>query len=356
MPLVLPADEAVEEVESHLPERWRWLTDITIAQNSLWRIVSFAAAIAITLLVGRLLRRVLRAASQRFADRQRVVLSLACAALARASGFFAAVLGLGIGLQFLVLDPTVDQVASTCASVLTVVAIGYLGYCLVDVVEGWLLRLSTHARSRLDDMLAPIVTTSLRVTVVLLTLVQAATVVSAKPVTSVIAGLGVGGLAIGLAAQDTIKNFFGSLMLFSDRPFELGDEIKVGDVNGSVESVGFRSTRFRTAEGFLVTMPNGDLAGKTIVNITRRHNLGRQFNLPLSAEMPVAKFERALAILKEILRDHEGQQPDAPPRVYLGDFAPGTVNLSVAYWYAPPDWWKFVAFNERVNLEVLQPL
>ena len=203
-------------------------------------------------------------------------------------------------------------------------------------------------------MLTPMVTTSLRGTIVVLVLVQIATILSDKPATSIIAGLGVGGLAVGLAAQDTIKNFFGSMMIFGDRPFEMGDEIAVDALGGNVELVGFRSTRFRTGEGHLVTIPNGELANKTIVNISRRPSLLRKVNLALSYDLPPAKIEAALSIVREILTDHEGQKPDKPARVFVNDFTPTAVNLLIQYWYHPPDWWKFVAFNERVNLEILR--
>jgi MscS family membrane protein len=356
MPLQVPADKAVEEVERHLPDRWSWLVDYSIAGNGLWRIAALSGTIVLALAAGWLLRFGLNLASRRLAGTSRTMLAVACAALARTMRFVSFVVGLDVGLQFLLLkDPVADLAAST-GSVLLAVAVGYMAYSLVDVADHWLRRLSAGRSSKLDEMLVPIVTTSLRVTIVILVLVQLATILSEKPVTSVIAGLGVGGLAIGLAAQDTIKNFFGSLMIFSDRPFELGEEIKVGDIGGTVEAVGFRSTRFRTADGFLVTIPNGDLAGKTIVNISKRSTLGRQFNLALAADLPAEKVERAVAIVREILHDHEGLQADSPPRVFLADLTPSALNVSVAYWYSPPDWWRFVAFNERVNLEILRRL
>jgi MscS family membrane protein len=359
MALKLPADkavEAVEEAERQLPDRWSWLVDYSIAGNGLWRIAALAGSILLALVVGWLLRFGLNVASRRLAGTSRTMLAVACAALARTMRFVSFVVGLDIGLQFLLLkDPVADLAAST-GSVLLAVAAGYMAYSLVDVADHWLRRLSTGRSSKLDEMLVPIVTTSLRVTVVVLVLVQLATILSEKPVTSVIAGLGVGGLAIGLAAQDTIKNFFGSLMIFSDRPFELGEEIKVGDIGGTVEAVGFRSTRFRTADGFLVTIPNGDLAGKTIVNISKRSTLGRQFNLALAADLPPDKVERAVAIIKEILHGHEGSSSDSPPRVFLADLTPSALNVSISYWYSPPDWWRFVAFNEHVNLEILRRL
>ena len=110
-----------------------------------------------------------------------------------------------------------------------------------------------------DEMLVPIVSTSLRLTIIVLVLLEIATIVSDKPPSAVIAGLGAGGLAIGLAAQDTIKNFFGSVTVLLDRPFQVGDWVVIGGIEGTVESVGFRSTRIRTFYNSLVTLPNANL-------------------------------------------------------------------------------------------------
>ncbi len=273
-------------------------------------------------------------------------------ALAQATGFFFLVVGLRVGINFLILSDRVANYTSLLGSVLVTLAVGYAGYCLVSVVDHWLRRVSAGS-SRLDEMLVPMMSTSLRLAVAIFVLVEVAAIFN-RPITPLIAGLGVGGLAIGLAAQDTIKNFFGSLMLFSDRPFDLGDEIKVDTIGGTVESVGFRSTRLRTAEGFLVAISNGELAGKTIVNVSKRPSLFRQFNLPLSYDLPPEKLERAAAIVAELLRDHEGSRAANPPRVFVSDFTPSAVNLMISYWYYPADQWRFLAFNQRTNLEILR--
>jgi MscS family membrane protein len=187
-----------------------------------------------------------------------------------------------------------------------------------------------------------------------LALVQIATILSNKPMTSVVAGLGVGGLAIGLAAQDMIKNFFGSIMIFSDRPFELGDRIQVDDYDGTIEAVGFRSTQVRTLDGHVVTVPNGALANKAIRNVSRRPNIRRIFNVGITYDTPPDKVELALGLVKEILTDHEGQDPEMPAHVYFDQFQDSSLNLFVIYWYHPADWWAYCRFSERVNLEILK--
>jgi len=264
------------------------------------------------------------------------------------------VLGLKTGLQFLILPLVVETVADTVISILIALLAAYAIWRLVDVVDTWLTDFALRTTSQLDDMLAPIICTSIRVTLAVLALVQIATILSDKPPSSIIAGLGVGGLAIGLAAQDSIKNFFGSIMIFSDRPFELGDRIQVDSYDGAVESVGFRSTQVRTLDGHLVTIPNGELANKSIRNVAKRPNIRRIMNLGITYDTPPEKVREAIEIVQEVLKDHEGQDPELPARVYFNDFKDSSLNLFVIYWYHPAEWWPYNDFSQRVNMEILQ--
>jgi MscS family membrane protein len=203
-------------------------------------------------------------------------------------------------------------------------------------------------------MLVPVIRKSLRITVVILVLVQIIQILSDKPITSIIAGLGIGGIAIALAAQDSIKNIFGSLVLFTDKPFELGDRVVVDGHDGPIEEVGLRSTKIRTLDGHLVTVPNGELANKTIQNIGKRPYIKRIADITITYDTPPEKVDRALEILKELLGNHEGMKEDFPPRIFFNDFNAASLNLRVMYWYHPPDYWAYMDFTERFNKEVFR--
>ncbi len=161
-------------------------------------------------------------------------------------------------------------------------------------------------------------------------------------------------MAIGLAAQDTIKNFFGSMMIYADRPFELGDRIVIDGHDGPVESVGFRSTRIRTLDGHLVAVPNGEMAYKTIHNIGKRPYIRRIMNIRVAYDTPPEQVRKALAILRELLTDHEGMEEKYPPRVFLHDFLETAINIRAVYWYHPPAYWDFCDYGERLNLEIVE--
>jgi len=330
------------------------ISDLEIGGNKLWRIIALFLIILASMLLGKVARVFLQKTSARFESRGRYVTAITLNALSRGVVFLFAALGISLGLTFLELKAEVAAISDTASAILLCVSVGYFLYWLVDVPSNWLAKMAERTESKLDNMLVPIIRKSLRVTIVLLVMVQIAQILSDKPITSIIAGLGIGGLAVALAAQDTIKNFFGSIVLFIDKPFEMGDRIVVEGHDGPVEEVGLRSTKIRTLEGHLVTVPNGQLANSTIKNIGKRPYIRQLTNLTITYDTPPEKVDRALDIVKDLLADHEGMHTDFPPRVYFNGFNADSLNIMIFYWYHPPNYWDFMAFTERFNKEVFR--
>lgn len=330
------------------------LSELRIGDNPLWRIGVFFLCLVAALAGGRYARQQLLAAAAQRRAQGRPVWPTVLEAFGRAVGFGSLVVGLAIGFRVLSLPDQLAAPVHTALSVLSVLAIGYALYCFADVPYVLLSRRAAATESRFDDMLLTMVRKSLRITIVVLTLVQAAQMLSDKPLTSLIAGLGVGSLAVALAGQDSIKNFFGSLVILADKPFELGQRILVDGHDGVVESVGMRSTRIRTLDGNLVTFPNGELANKVIVNISRRPYIRRVMNVTIPYDTPPEKVRRAVEIVKALLENHEGMDPSRPPRVFFNEFNPTSLNIQAIYWYHPPDHFAYMSFSERLNMELLR--
>lgn len=174
------------------------------------------------------------------------------------------------------------------------------------------------------------------------------------PVTTLLASAGVGGLAVALAAQDTVKNLFGTIMLMADKPFHVGERIQVDTYDGVVEDIGLRSTRIRLLTGHQVTIPNDTLTRGDIENIGRRPYIRRSSSIRFPLHTPQAKIETALEIVLEALNDHEGMREQYPPRVYFDEFNDDSFNLKIIYWYHPANYWDFLAFSERLNLQIMR--
>lgn len=176
------------------------------------------------------------------------------------------------------------------------------------------------------------------------------------PLTTLLAGAGVGGLALALSAQDALKNLFGSMMIILDRPYRVGDRIVTKGYDGFVEEIGLRSTKIRLLTGHVASIPNERMAASDIENVSRRPHIRRVAEIPLALDTPPDKAERAVEIVRGILENHEGMHPDFPPRVHLSEIGRDSLTLRFFYWYRPPDYWQYLAFTESVNLRIKREL
>jgi MscS family membrane protein len=245
---------------------------------------------------------------------------------------------------------------TTIARVIAAVAVAYALYRLVDVIEYYLNRLVGKTETKLDDMIVPIVRKALRITIAIIAILLIAENILGTNVKSLLLGAGVGGIAIALAAKDTIANFFGSVTIFADRPFQMNELIKIGEHLGPVEEVGFRSTRVRTLQGHLVTIPNSLIANSTVENLGKRPFIRRTSNITITYDSGHVKAKKAVEIIKEVLADvpELNTDPEKPPRVYFSDFNDWALNIYMSYWVKPPDYWLYHQVNERVNLELMK--
>jgi len=172
------------------------------------------------------------------------------------------------------------------------------------------------------------------------------------PITTLLASAGVGGLAVALAAQDTLKALFGTITLMADKPFRVGDRIILQKYDGVVEDIGLRSTRIRLLTGHQATVPNDELARTDIENVSRRPHIRRVADIHLPLETSRKLTEEAIEIVRQLLDNHEGMDAEFPPRVFFNEFNDDSFNLRLIYWYHPPDYWQFQDYSQRLNLEI----
>jgi MscS family membrane protein len=166
---------------------------------------------------------------------------------------------------------------------------------------------------------------------------------------TLLAGLSIGGLALGLAAQDTVANLFGAVAIFLDKPFHIGDRIKVEGAEGTVESIGLRSTRVRSPDGHHVTIPNKTMGNAIITNITRRPSIRTEMNLGLTYDTPAEKVKRATAILEEVFRAH----PKTGELVIsFNKFADSALNIFIVHVWNGTDQQAHFAALQELNLRV----
>lgn len=172
-------------------------------------------------------------------------------------------------------------------------------------------------------------------------------------VSGLLAGLGIGGLALALAAQKTGENLFGSLSLALDRPFDVGEFVKVEDFVGHVETVGLRSTQFRTLDRTLITIPNGRMADMRIENYTSRDRMRLACTLGLMYGTSSAQLRTVTQGLESLLRSHPRVRADGVS-VYFQELGVSSLNIGVVATFETPDWNEFQALRQDVLIQILE--
>ncbi|MHC4294069.1 MAG: mechanosensitive ion channel family protein [Planctomycetota bacterium] len=349
-------------------------TETKYMYNELWRWVGLFGLLLGALIGGKIISFMLQRQAQRLEQVQRAqLLGKLLKALAGPIALILLAAALYIAGTFIFVPQAVeklpDQEQSTTRLVkladvgfwvnlckmLTVLAAGWFIFRLVDIIEHFLLKWTSKTDTALDDQLVPLIRKTLRVFVVIVVFLFIAQNIFKWDIGSLIAGLGIGGLAVALAAKDTLSNLFGSVTIFSDRPFHLGDRIKVAGHDGFIEEVGVRSTRIRTLTGHQVIVPNSVVANEPVENIGRRPYIKRVLDVTVTYDTPPNKIERGIEILREMFEARTEHFPDDfPPRVYFNDFNPASLNIVVYYWFTPPDWWEYLEFNHDFNMELLR--
>jgi MscS family membrane protein len=172
------------------------------------------------------------------------------------------------------------------------------------------------------------------------------------PVYGIVAGLGVGGLAIALAAQPTVENLIGGLSLFADKPIRVGDLGKYGDATGTVEAIGMRSTRIRGLDRTVTTIPNAALAKMPIVNLTLRDQMLLNSVIGVRYETTQEQLRYVLVRVRELLLGHPLVHPD-PARARFAGFGASSLNIEVFAYVTTRDWPEFLGIREDILLRVM---
>lgn len=229
----------------------------------------------------------------------------------------------------------------------------WVGYRLVDVLGGHIAGSKSVQLTSVDDLLIPLLRKILRVVVVLIVVLFALDYWLEKPPTTVLGALGVGGVALAFAAQDTLGNFFGSITVLFDRPFGLGDWIVVGDVEGTVERVGFRSTRVRTFYNSVISIPNSKMVNTQVDNYGARRYRRAKIMLSLTYDTPPEKIGAFCEGVRELIRLHPYTRKDYY-HVYFNQFADSSLDVLVYLFFEVPDWGTELRERHHLFLDILK--
>lgn len=227
-------------------------------------------------------------------------------------------------------------------------------WVLSRLVEAWGKRLITSQWARGRAVSGSLIMLGVRVGKIAVLVVAVVALVSAMgyPATSLIAGLGVGGLAVALAAQKTLEHLFGAFAIGADQPFREGDFIKLDDCVGTVEVIGLRSTRVRTLQRTVITIPNGKLSEMRVENFAARDKLLLSCKMSLVNETSAEQMHNVLRGLEEILNSQPKVSPGATVR--FTEFASSSLTVEVMAWFMTTDWDEFQIIRQEMFLKFME--
>ena len=254
---------------------------------------------------------------------------------------------LNIGLNIFEWPDKAQVFLSHALIVIVACSATYVILKFVDLLLGiWREKIVTPQDKQFSEQLIPLAGKTAKVVIVIATVLLTADNLGIN-IKTLLAGLSVGGLALGLAAQDTVANLFGAVAIFLDKPFHMGDRIRVESVEGVVETIGLRSTSIRNPDGHHVTIPNKLMGNAIITNITRRPTIKTEMNIGLTYATPSEKVRRATFILEEIFR---ANSKTADLIISFNKFADSALNIFVVHVWNGTDGKEHFAEMQELNL------
>jgi small-conductance mechanosensitive channel len=329
------------------------LLEVELFGNYAWRFVLAAVVLALALIGLRLLRRVALERIERFARRTTTdVDDLLAQLVDRTHTVFLLVVALFLASRPLDLAPGVEIGVRRIFAIVLFLQVGAWAARVVD----WLIE--RQLRRREEDPAAP------RAAILslfgFLGQVAVWSVVAllaldnfGVDVTGLVAGLGIGGIAIGLALQNVLQDTFASLSIILDKPFETGDFLVLSDFMGTVEKIGIKSTRLRSLSGEQIVIGNDDLLSSRIRNYKRMTERRAAFGFGVLYDTPPEKLERIPGIVREIVESLDQTRFD---RAHFKAFADSSLDFEVVYYVLVPDYNVLMDIQQEINLRLLRAL
>jgi len=328
----------------------RDILDPVVFGNTLWQWALAGALALIVLTVLLFVRRLVRTQYERFAATpQTELMELPLKVVSRTTVLFILIASVFAGLQALVLPPKLAKLALTIFTISAFWQAGLWGTTAV------LASLEQRAQREMAVNRAAVGTLGIigfiaRVTiwsfVLLLTLDNVG--IEIKPL---LAGLGIGGIAVALAVQNVLGDLFASLAITLDRPFVVGDALAVDDFSGTVEYIGVKSTRLRSVNGEQIIMPNSNLMNSRMRNHSRLKERRVVLTISVSHDTPAAQLERIPALLRSLIEEHRDTRFD---RAHFAKIAASSYDFEAVYFVTIPDYNRHMDIQQTIMLKLLQ--
>ncbi|PIN79772.1 mechanosensitive ion channel protein MscL [Candidatus Woesearchaeota archaeon CG10_big_fil_rev_8_21_14_0_10_34_8] len=325
------------------------ILSMTFFDNTILSYLIFFGIIAVSIIGGRILYYIAENIIMALTKKTETVLDdMLLEVCKHPVVFLIFIVGFYIAYHTLTLTVAVEETFFNTVLVLFIVNLTWFFTRLLDgIIKYYVGPWAKTTHTDLDDTLLPILRKLGKVFLVLI----AAIIVLDKfgyNVASLVAGLGIGGLAVALAAQETLSNMFGGITIISDKPFKLGDRIKISGNDGFVKEIGIRSSKMKTLDGSELIIPNSTIAKEIIENVTREEARRIKFTVGVVYDTSTKKLEKAISIIKDIVKKHNSTKDEA--FVYFDAFADSSLSITAIYWIKDLD--KIFDTKSEINFEI----
>ncbi len=333
-------------------ESYNWI----LSRAELWIDIGIALGIFLFFLVLRKVftRYVFRLLLKWVQKTNTELFEYALKAFERPLRMFFLLLGLFVATQYLPLSAEINVLISKIFSSAVIILVAWGFFLLSDSSSTWIEKLMEKYKLTFDRLLIPFFSKMIR-TVVVVVAVSIVMGTWGYNINSLVAGLGLGGLAFALAAKDSLSNIFGGVVIITERSFSKGDWIETPSVEGTVEEITFRSTRVRTFAQALVTIPNSTLANEPITNWSRMGKRRINFYLGVTYSTPGDKLEIAVNRIREMLKNHPEIHPETI-LVYFDRFNTSSLDIFLYFFTKTTNWNEWLRVKQDCNLKIMQIL
>ena len=222
----------------------------------------------------------------------------------------------------------------------------------IDFIGYKLKNKALETESKVDDQLIPFAIDLGKVVAIVLGVIMILGDVFDVDITALVAGLGIGGVAFALASKESLENLLGSFTIFFDKPFTVGDTVTLGGVTGTVEKVGFRSTRIRTFDKSVVTVPNKNIISTELDNLGARPVRRVKFNIGLTYDTSVENIKNIVDDIQKLIDKHPMTNQEG--KVRFLEFGPSSLDIMVLYYVDSPDWEALIDAKQKINFDIIE--
>lgn len=222
----------------------------------------------------------------------------------------------------------------------------------IDFIGLILMKRAEATESKLDDQFVPYIKSGLKIIVSIMAIFFALGFIFKVNILAIVGGLGIGGLALALAGKETVENLFGSFTIFFDKPFTVGDHVRVGSVEGFVESIGLRSTRIRTLERSLLAIPNKKMIDAELENVTLRSMWRARFFIGLTYSTSAVQLKAVIKDIYDYIHAHPQTRDN--PVVKFSEFNSSSLDILVVYFVLTSELETFLNIKEEINFKIME--